>query len=195
MIKPILLATTICLSGLACQSARVIDSSGKDAVVTSGEINIQDWANASKDMINSLVHSGLFPAGQRKVIMVSTVRNATMSHIDTDLLTKKIRVQLNKSGRIMTSTVLQGEDAGPDVVRDLRQNDEFKQSTIPGKNEYIAPSYSLSGKIIQLNANSGRTSQSSYVFQLSMTNIKTGLAEWEDEVEITKQSKKSILGW
>jgi uncharacterized protein (TIGR02722 family) len=195
MIKPILLATTICLSGLACQSARVIDSSGKDAVVTSGEINIQDWANASKDMINSLVHSGLFPAGQRKVIMVSTVRNATMSHIDTDLLTKKIRVQLNKSGRIVTSTVLQGEDAGPDVVRDLRQNDEFKQSTIPEKNEYIAPSYSLSGKIIQLNANSGRTSQSSYVFQLSMTNIKTGLAEWEDEVEITKQSKKSILGW
>jgi uncharacterized protein (TIGR02722 family) len=195
MMKSSLFAALLCCSSMACQRARVIDSSSDQAIVTSGDINIQDWNNAAEKMIDSLVSSGVFPQGQRKVIMVSTVRNATQQHIDTDLLTKQIRVALNKSGRVVTSTVLQGEDAGPDVVRDLRSNDEFKRSTIPGKGEYLAPSFSLSGKIIQLDAKAGRTSQSSYVFQLSMTDIKTGLAEWEDQTEITKQSTKSLIGW
>lgn len=188
-------ALSLCWGGMACQRARVIDSKSDDALVTSGEINIQDWSSAAEHMIDSLLASGIFPAGQRKVIMVSKVLNQTHRQVDTALLTKKIRVALNKSGRVLTSTELQGEDPAPRVVRDLRSDDEFNAQTLPSKGELVAPDYSLSGKILQVNASAGRTQQASYVFQLSMTNLRTGLAEWEDEVDITKQSTKSLIGW
>jgi len=44
----------------------------------------------------------------------------------------------------------------------------------------IAPDYSLSGKIIQRNATlSNGDTEVNYYFQLTLTDIKTGLAYWE----------------
>ncbi|NQZ65898.1 MAG: penicillin-binding protein activator LpoB, partial [Mycoplasmatales bacterium] len=55
--------------------------------------------------------------------------------------------------------------------------------------------FSLSGKIIQSKAIAGKVKQVTYTFQLSLTDTKTGLAVWEEEVEIIKQGKKSSVGW
>ena len=41
----------------------------------------------------------------------------------------------------------------------------------------------------------GNTSQSTYSFQLSLTDPKTGLAVWEGEKEITKQGTRSSVGF
>ena len=42
---------------------------------------------------------------------------------------------------------------------------------------------------------SGRVAQSTYSFQLSLTDAKTGLATWEGEKEITKQGTRSSVGF
>jgi hypothetical protein len=116
---------------------------------------------------------------------------------------KKIRVALNKGGRALTTTAvgLDGpEDESSKAVRELRADDEFNQATIPGKGNLISPDYSLSGKIIQNNALAKRgllptIKQSEFAFQLSMTDLKTGLAVWEEEKLIVKQGSRAAVSW
>jgi hypothetical protein len=54
---------------------------------------------------------------------------------------------------------------------------------------------SLAGEIIQQKASQGRLKQSYFFFHLTLTDLKTGLAVWEDNVEIAKQSQKALVGW
>jgi penicillin-binding protein activator len=186
---------------LGCKEpARYVNPEKGEGVISVGEINVQDWSSAANHMVNSLKASGIFgPAqSQRKVLMISNIENRTRQVIDTDLLAKKIRVALSKTGRVVTTTAISAagsEDKAPKQVRQLREDIEFKQSTVPNTGEMIAPQYSLSGKIIQTDAQAGKNSQSSFTFQMSLTDLKTGLAEWEDETQISKFGGKASIGW
>ena len=185
---------------IGCASAKYIDHNGSNSIVNVGQINTQDWLHAADQLTESLMLSGAIQsvAGKPKVLMIGRIKNNTATHIDTDSLMKKIRVALNKSGRALTTTAvgLDGpEDASSKAVRELRTDEEFNQTTIPGKGNLISPDYSLSGKIIQNNASTGRIKQSEFAFQLSLTDLKTGLAIWEEEKLIVKQGARASVGW
>ena len=204
LIKFITAATLPALM-LGCATARYIDHDGRDSIVNVGQINTQDWIRAADELTQSLLLSGTINsvAGKPKVMMIGRIKNNTNQHIDTDSLMKKIRVALNKGGRALTTTAvgLDGpEDESSKAVRELRADDEFNQATIPGKGNLISPDYSLSGKIIQNNARAKRgllptIKQSEFAFQLSMTDLKTGLAVWEEEKLIVKQGSRAAVSW
>ena len=190
---------------LGCATAKYIDHDGRDSVVNVGQINTQDWIRAADELTQSLLLSGAIQgvAGKPKILMIGRIKNNTTQHIDTDSLMKKIRVALNKGGRALTTTAvgLDGpEDESSKAVRELRADDEFNQATIPGKGNLVSPDYSLSGKIIQNNARARRgllptIRQSEFAFQLSLTDLKTGLAVWEEEKLIVKQGSRAAVGW
>ena len=52
---------------------------------------------------------------------------------------------------------------------------------------------SLSGEIVQQQRRSGRTEESYFFIHMVLTDLATGLAMWEDNVEIAKQGTKSIF--
>ena len=185
---------------IGCASAKYIDQNGQNSIVNVDQINTQDWIYAADQLTESLILSGTIQsvAGKPKVLMIGRIKNNTATHIDTDSLMKKIRVSLNKSGRALTTTAvgLDGpEDASSKAIRELRADDEFNQSTIPSKGNLISPDYSLSGKIIQNSSRAGRIKQSEFAFQLSLTDLKTGLAIWEEEKLIVKQGARPAVGW
>tara|TARA_B100000809_G_C14963488_1_gene468288 strand:+ start:150 stop:788 length:639 start_codon:yes stop_codon:yes gene_type:complete len=187
------------LSGCASTATYVEPGSGR-GIVSVDQINTQDWINAAEKLTNSLLQSGVLNRddGEPFVLMIGRVRNNTTEHIDTDGLVKKIRVALNKSGKVKTTTAVGiggPEDASSQLVRELRNSKEFKQSTVAGQGEMKAPSFSLSGKITQSIVRAGRTKQSDYTFELSLTNLRTGLADWEDEHIISKQGKRASVGF
>ena len=185
---------------IGCASAKYIDQNGSNSIVNVDQRNTQDWLHAADQLTESLMLSGAIQsvAGKPKVLMIGRIKNNTATHIDTDSLMKKIRVALNKSGRALTTTAvgLDGpEDASSKAVRELRNDEDFNQSTIPAKGNLISPDYSLSGKIIQNNARAGRIRQSEFAFQLNLTDLKTGLAIWEEEKLIVKQGARPAVGW
>lgn len=198
---PAFLLMAVALTTVGCKSpTKYVDPGNNEGLVNVDRINTQDWTKAADGMIASLKASGVLgPAGsERKVLMISKISNETRQHIDTDLLTKKIRVALSKTGRVVTSTAVgQGdvEEPGVKTVRDLRSDDEFDGKTLPNKGELKAPRYGLSGKIIENLVRDGKNQQSTISFQLSLTDLKTGLAEWEEEVEISKYGGKATFGW
>lgn len=188
------------LSFSGCEStspnAKYVDSKGTETIVSLDQINIQDWANAADQMVNSLLASGKLERSpeQPAIMAVSRIVNNTQQQVDTDYLTKKIRTALNQSGKVMTSTTIGlGDKAEDPLARDAGDLARFMEGnkSAPEKMPY----FTLSGKLLENRAKAGSTRQVTYSFQLSLTEIKTGLAVWEDEVEITKQGKKASVGW
>jgi penicillin-binding protein activator len=164
-------------------------------------LDYRDFQKAASEAVSSMLLSGAVNkrGGGRYVLAISRIVNDTMQRIDTDQLIKKIRVELLQSGKVVVTTAVRAngaEDKLPMQERKLRKSDEFNQSTVPKKGQMIAPELSLSGKIIQRNIRvSSGTQQVEYYFQLTLTDINTGLAFWEGESVIGKRGSNKSVSW
>jgi uncharacterized protein (TIGR02722 family) len=198
MKKNLLLSLTAAVLPLivgGCGSqAHYIQTGGRESVVTVSGINIQDFIQAANTATSDLLASGVLDkvANPPAVLAISRIVNNTGQQIDTDLLTKKIRVALLNSGKAQTTTTmgLGGTSEDP-MAKGLQQESEFKSDQKVTR----TPDFTLSGKIIETVARTGNTSQSTYSFQLSLTDPKSGLAVWEGEKEITKQGTRPAVGF
>ena len=173
----------------------------EDANLISAGIDAADFEKAAADAVSSMLRSGVLNKknGARYVLAISNVTNDTMQRIDTDLLIKKIRIELLNSGRVVVTTavgVSGPEDPLSMMSRELRDNEEFNQQTTMAKGQMIAPELSLSGKIIQRNAAVNEDEQRvDYYFQLTLTDIRTGLALWDGETVIGKIASNKSVAW
>jgi len=187
----------LCLTliGAGCRSAAYVNPEGPRTIVTLDDINIQDWNEAADRMIDSLLTSGVLEDApqQPSVMAVSRIVNNTSIQVDTTMLTGKIRRDLNQSGKVLTTTTI---GLGGRVEDPLAQSErEFQEFMEDRPTEQRRPYFSLSGRIMEDQVRAGRTRQTTYIFQLAMTEINTGLAVWEDEVMITKQGTRPAIGW
>ncbi len=196
----ILFCCTVALAACAPQGTTVV-SARTDRTPNTMGLDSRDFENAAGDMVQKMISSGRLnkPGGGRYVIVISRVTNDTMQRIDTDQLVKKIRIELNNSGKaiITTAVGLNGaEDPMSLQARQLRASAEFNQSTVAGQGRMIAPDLSITGKIIQQNNKvDGGAQRVDYYFQLTVTDIATGLAFWEGEVPISKVGSNSTVSW
>lgn len=195
-----LLAISIPPATLAGKTEKVDPRS--DRASTTVGLDYRDFEDAASDAVQSMIASGSVnnPAGGRYVLMVSRILNDTMQRIDTDQLIKKIRIELLNSGKVVVTTAVSGsgaeDSASFDVRQDLRGNEEFDQSRVQRKGTMVAPDLSLSGKILQRNLSIDRRKQQvEYYFQLTLTDLDTGLAIWENEYPIIKRTSNRRAGW
>jgi len=189
----LLTVSTLLIFGGCATHTRYVETTGPRTIVTT-DINIQDFSYAAEDMIKSLLASGSLDKTQRQPAMlaISRIINNTTQQIDTDLLIKKIRVALNQSGKALTTTTMGiGGIAEDPLAQGIQQEKEFYTDK---KEPQRLPDFTLSGKIIEKRDRQNEVRQVSYAFQLSLTN-NDGLAVWEDEKEISKQSKRGVIGW
>ena len=196
---PALLTVVLVLSGCAAQTTYVDPRDDRGPATMT--LDYRDFEMAAGESVESLLRSGAVdrPGGGRYVMVVSRVVNDTMQRIDTDQLTRKIRVELLNSGRVVTTTAV-GLDGPEDEmnmrVRELRESEEFDQRGVQARGTLQAPDLSLSGKIMQRNHTIDRRRQQvDYYFQLVMTDLTTGLAIWETEVPIVKRGSGRSVAW
>lgn len=164
-------------------------------------LDYRDFQQAAGEAVKSMLQSGTVNKrdGSRYVLAISRIVNDTMQRIDTRQLIKKIRVQLLQSGKVVVTTAFSANGAEDNLImqtRKLRQSDEVNQRTVAKKGRIIAPELSLSGRIIQrvITVDSS-TQQSEYYFQLTLTDIDTGLAFWEGETVIGKRGSSDSVAW
>ena len=165
-------------------------------------LDYRDFQRASGKLVDSMLESPALShptAGKRYVMAVSTIKNDSLQRIDTDQLTKKIRSSLLKSGKVVVTTAVSANGAEDKMnfdARKLRGHEEFNQATVQRKGTLIAPDLSLSGRIMQKNItlDDGRQ-QAEYYFQMTITDLTTGLAIWEDENFIGKRGDARAASW
>ncbi|MCI6988433.1 MAG: penicillin-binding protein activator LpoB [Campylobacter sp.] len=203
MKKYLILIVAILISGCSVKTQYVEDGKayGEYNPYLSLGIDSADFEYAASNAVNGLLKSGALNKadGSRYVIAVGNVVNDTTQRIDTDLLTKKIRIELLNSGKAIITTAISEngpEDETTFIVRDQRDNEEFNQSTIAQKGTLHAPDMSLNGKILQRTTLLDKKRQLvDYYFQLTLTDISSGLALWENETKITKTGSAKSVVW
>jgi hypothetical protein len=167
-------------------------------------LDYRDFDRAASEMIQSLIQSGSLakPGGGRYVVTTGRVVNDTMQRIDTEQLTAKIEEELMNSGLVVMTSAVGGAGAPDNMVHEMRkirdsaQGDEFAKTTLPDKQELIAPELSMSGKILQRNISYDNNKQQvEYYFQLKMTDLSSGLRFWQKEKVIGKRGSNKSVSW
>jgi uncharacterized protein (TIGR02722 family) len=172
------------------------DSHGTDLVVSLDQPNIQDFNQAADKLVQGMMVSGVLERAPRKPALmgISRIVNDTSSAFDTDQLTKKVRVALLNTGKIeVTNTIgLDGkvEDPMAKGVQDMKDFESGRSNQTPD-----LPDYTLTAKILENRASAGSTKQVSYIFQMSLTDTRSGRGVWEGEETITKQGTKGAVGF
>jgi hypothetical protein len=191
-----ILPLALCAVLAACGGTRVVDLENERDVQTMQdvmELEYRDWEKTATKMTESMLKSNAFAGISKPVIAVGDIKNDTMQRLDSDILVKKIRTTILKSGRAQIATNFTGEDTTSNKMRDTRGNTEYDQSTFANTGTLVAPNMSLSGKMIQRNLKlesgwfSSVDTRVEYYLQLTLTNLKTGLSVWEDEQPIVKE--------
>jgi uncharacterized protein (TIGR02722 family) len=192
------LSLSACAGEMATQR---IDARNDRSPIGMGLDN-RDFEEAARAMVRSMLDSGRLGAGaggQPRVMAISRITNDTTLRINTNELTQLVSVELNNSGRVVTTTAV-GLDGPSDPLamqtRQLRQSGEFNQRTVAARGQMIAPDLSLSGNIIQrTNRVDGGATRVDYVFQLNLTNIRTGIALWQGQEVITRVGSGRTVTW
>ena len=121
-------------------------------------LDYRDFERTANDMVQSLISSGrLKDDGSRYIIMNGRIINDTALGIDTDQLMVKIRRDLTNSGlATFTAAVGSNTDQALLEARQLRNSDEFDQTTTVDKNTLYAPELSIAGKNYTVDSWCGR---------------------------------------
>ncbi|MAD18776.1 MAG: hypothetical protein CMJ52_00930 [Planctomycetaceae bacterium] len=163
------------------QNARVV-TDDRDKIVSIDQIDVQDWSNAADQVLQQLFASGALDTAPVTPARVEVTRviNDTTQRIDTDLLTQKIKIALQQSGKVAFAS----SDARANEVADY---EDFKA----GDDAPRLPFFVINGKILEIRASAGATKQSSFVFQLNLVNTAQSLDAWSGEAEVTKQGTRN----
>jgi uncharacterized protein (TIGR02722 family) len=202
MKKPFLALTlsavtgALLFTGCATQTSYV-DPNSSRLVTSVGKIDVQDFAQAADTMTQSLIDNQISQDKLRSsvpsepaLMAVSRIQNNTGQQIDTDVLVKKIRIALNRTGKVQTSTTMGLGGAEDPLAADQQKAQEF----FDDKKHTRLPDYTLSGKIIEMRDKAGSVRQASYIFQLSLSSA-SGIAVWEEEKTIIKQGSRANVGF
>lgn len=181
-----------------CGGVQYVDNAESKEYSSLG-IDYHDLEKAASDNTKSLLESGyvrsLAGLSKPKVLAISDVLNDTMQHFSTQELTRKITRDMRNSGKFILTMAFAGsggsKDKMLDSVRGARGDDEVNQYGVPEKGNIIAPELSLSGKIIQRNTKVKSKQRVDYFFLLTLTDLKSGLVVWDNEVNIIKVGKNT----
>lgn len=97
MYKLSLLACAVFIVG--CGTATYKDPTGRELVVSLDKVNIQDFATAGSQMLQSMISSPSFAKGA-PVLQLGSITNDTADNFDTALLLSKLTVPLVNAGRV-----------------------------------------------------------------------------------------------
>lgn len=177
-------ASLAALAGCAGdENARYVDSGGARAIVSANKINIADWNAAVASIVNELISSGaLDKISEPKPIrlLVSRVENGTSEVVDVDMLTKKICIALNNSGKALA------------VSSDAATQNLAKQRAAEAGRKIPLPQITLTGKILEDRESNSSMREVTYTFFVEVNY--DGDIVWQGEKQITKQQKKGTFG-
>ena len=193
----VMILLTSLLSGCGTD-AHYIDPGSPEALVTVSSVDPVEWRRVAGEAAQSLIASGALKRSDNMdpVVMIGRIRNYTLIHLETSLLTNQLRQAIMMSGQArVTSAIGYGGNLDRAIrrVRNHENDDLFNQATVLKRGTVVAPNFSLAGMIIQQNTVSGRTEESYYMFHLTLTDLKTGVAVWEKSVDFAKQATRPIL--
>ena len=155
----LLVIVVACVSGCSTPSHVCEGPAQKETL----QLDIQDFATISDQLVLSLMESGVLDKSVQKpaVITIGRIVNNTSQRLDTDWLAISFRKAIHQSGKAVF--------------------------TLTGTTNV---NWVVSGKIMESRVRTGSAVQITYSVSLSLADVQSDVILWIDDKQITKQGKK-----
>ena len=128
-------------------------------------------------------------------IVLGNIANHTPHNIEVRMIGEDIRIEVLKSGLAKFSTATdfkhRGGESG-DLYKQLEFMNEaghVSEATAKKYGQIVGADYLLFGNIYGIERKSGFTTEANFKFNLTLTEISTGLAVWADTKSVRKMLK------
>lgn len=194
--KKLLVLTLLLPLLIACGTKveRVDSNTAKDL---SGKWNDTDSRNTAETMIADCL-DGLWynkalkaKGGNEPVVIVGTVKNNSMEHINTSTFIEEMQRALINSGKV--DFVASKEERGEVRNERLEQQEYSSEETRKEFGREVGADYMLSGVLDSIVDQEGRKSVIYYQINLKLINIETNKIVWNGEQKIKKYVVKNSL--
>lgn len=193
ILLPLAAALTLGING--CTSVQYGDATAVETVNTAfGSTDLQMIAEKMvDDLLASPAMAEIAPNGKRPILFVDTIKNKTLEHIDTESITDTISTKLLNSGRFRFVDMTKVDAIAKQM--DYQKNSGFVDETKSVQmGRQLGAQFMLYGNFSAIQKSAGSTRDVYYKFTMKLTNIESGLVEFQAEKEIRKTKKKSLIG-
>ena len=195
--KKWLFILTVCLLGFGCGTSveRVETNLVKDV---SGGWNDTDAQMVAAEMIDDCLNAGwynktLLKLGKEPVVIVGTVTNNSMEHINTDVFVEEIQRALINSGKV--EFVASKNERGEIRTERLEQDEFASEETRKAFGKEIGADFMLSGTLNSVVDQAGKKALVFYQVNMKLINLETNQIVWNGQKQIKKYVKRSKVSW
>lgn len=190
---PLAAALTLGING--CSTVQYGDATAVETVNTDfGSTDLQMIAEKMvDDLLASPAMAEIAPNGKRPILFVDTIKNKTLEHIDTESVTDTISTKLLNSGRFRFVDMTKVDSVAKqlDYQKNSGMVDESKSVQV---GRQVGAQFMLYGNFSAIQKTAGSTKDVYYKFTMKLSNLESGLVEFQSEKEIRKTKKKSMFG-
>lgn len=187
------LVAVIGLAGCATPMHTSVYAPTDEEGIASKGVDLHDYQLVVEKMVTSMLKHGLpTDAGKKPVISLGPIYNHTPYNIEVRMIGEDIRTEVLKSGLAKFSTAAdfarKGGESG-DLYKQLEFQNESGHVDAASAKKYgqiVGSDYILFGNIYSLERRSGGTTEANFKFNLSLTEVATGLVVWSDTKPVRK---------
>ncbi len=164
----------------------------------SGRWNDTDSQLVAEEMINDCLNSGWYAKsvaklGKEPTVIVGTVKNESMEHINTATFIEEMQRALINSGKV--DFVASSNERG-EIRQERLEQDEFaSEETRKAFGREVGADYMLSGVLNSIVDSQSAKAVVYYQVNLKLINIETNKIVWNGEKKIKKYVKHSKTTW
>ena len=164
----------------------------------SGGWNDTDAQMVAQEMITDCLQGGWYNRfltrnGKEPTVIVGTVTNNTMEHINTDVFIESMQRALINSAKV--DFVASADERGEIRTERLEQDEFASEATRKAFGQEIGADYMLSGVLNSVVDQAGSKAVVFYQVNLKLIDIETNQIVWNGQKQIKKYVKRSKVTW
>lgn len=164
----------------------------------SGRWNDTDSQMVAQEMINDCLSSGWYNKatlrlGKEPTVIVGTVTNDSMEHINTNAFVEEMQRALINSGKV---AFVASKDERGEVRQERLEQDEFaSEETRKAFGREVGADYMLSGVLNSIVDSQSKEAVVFYQVNMKLIDIETNQIVWNGQKQIKKYVKRSKVSW
>ncbi len=163
-----------------------------------GGWNDTDAQMVAQEMITDCLQSGWYSKfttryGKEPTVIVGTVTNNTMEHINTAVFIEEMQRALINSSKV--DFVASSSERGEIRTERLEQDEFASEATRKAFGKEVGAVYMLSGVLNSVVDKAGSKALVFYQVNLKLINIETNQIVWNGQKQIKKYVKRSKVTW
>ena len=164
----------------------------------SGGWNDTDAQMVAQEMITDCLQGGwynrfLTRSGKEPTVIVGTVTNNTMEHINTGVFIEEMQRALINSAKV--DFVASAAERGEIRTERLEQDEFASEETRKAFGREVGADFMLSGVLNSVVDQSGSKAVVFYQVNLKLINIETNQIVWNGQTQIKKYVKRRKVTW